>query len=99
MPSYRVELVVGAVARGVDPGSIVPRAAAAASAFTVVESSDVAVVAGQARVVVRFTESDADVALQLGEHVAATVSAVAAVTSFRVTERRGTRWNPVRAAE
>lgn len=95
MPSYRVELVVGAVAPGVDPSSIVPRAAAAASEFTVVEASDVAVVAGQARVVVRFTESDADVALQLGAHVAATLSAVATVASFRVTERVKSRWYPV----
>ncbi|CAN5200979.1 hypothetical protein BH11ACT2_BH11ACT2_00600 [soil metagenome] len=96
MPSYRVELVVGAVSPGVDPGSIVPRAAAAASEFTIVEASDVAVVAGQARVVVRFTESDADVALQVGGHVAAMVGTVAHVPSYRVTERVGTRWNPVR---
>jgi hypothetical protein len=98
MPSFRVELAIGAVAPGVDPGSIVPRAAAAASEFAIVEASDVAVVAGQARVVVRFTETDAGVAVQLGGHVASTVATVATVSSFRVTELHGSRWVPVHAA-
>jgi len=93
VPSFRVELAVGAVAAGVDPRTVLPLAAEAASALTVVEAFDVGVVAGEARLIVRFAEDDADVARQIGEHVASTVAAVARVDSYRITQRVGNRWS------
>ena len=92
MPSFRVTLTVGALAPGVSPGSVLPRAAAAAGEFTTVESSDIAVVAGQARVIVRFTGEDEELAAQIGSHVANSVSSFATVAGFNVTQRVGNRW-------
>jgi hypothetical protein len=97
MPSYRVTLTMGAVRAGVDPGAILPSAASAARELTTVEASDIAVVAGQARIIVRYMAEDADVALQFGEHVARSVQQLAAVAGYSVTERVGNRWQGVRA--
>lgn len=96
MPSYRVTMTMGAVRPGVNPGDILPSAASAARELTTVEASDIAVVAGQARIIVRFMAEDADVALQLGEHVANSVERLATVAAYSVTERVGNRWQGVR---
>jgi len=95
MPSYRVTLAMGAVRAGIDPSAILPGAASAARELTTVESSDIAVVAGQARIIVRYMAEDADVALQLGEHVARSVQQFATVAAYTVTERVGSRWQGV----
>jgi hypothetical protein len=95
VPSYRVELAIGAVKAGVNPGRILPAAADAASGLTIIEASDITVVTGQARIVVRFAGDDADVAAQIGTHVANVVAGLADVSSYRVTERVGNRWYPV----
>jgi hypothetical protein len=92
MPSFRVVLTVGAVRAGVDPSSILPLAAAATRELTVVEASDLGVVAGAARITVRFTADDGEVALQIGRHVVDTVRGVADVVATTVTERVGGRW-------
>jgi hypothetical protein len=96
MPSFRVTLTVGTLRPGVDPSSIVPTAAAAARMLTTVEASDLAVVAGAARVTVRFTADDAELAAQIGANVAAQTSRSAEVEAWKVTERVGGRWYVVR---
>jgi len=96
MPSFRVTLTVGLLRPGVDPSSIVPAAAAAARMLTTVEASDLAVVSGTARVTVRFIAEDAELARQIGEHVASQTAQSAAVDAWKVTERVGARWYVVR---
>lgn len=92
MPSFRIVLTVGRLRPGVDPSSIVPTAAAAARSLTTVEASDLAVVSHAARVTVRFTADDAEIAAQIAEHVATTTSRSAEIEAWQVTERRGGRW-------
>lgn len=95
MPSFRVTLAVGSLAPGVSPAAVLPAAKSAASELVVVEAADLQVVSGQARVVVRFAADDAEIAAQVGRHVASTVQALAAVTGWRITSRNGSRWEQV----
>ncbi|MDQ1570494.1 MAG: hypothetical protein QOF79_1168 [Actinomycetota bacterium] len=92
VPSFRVTLTIGAVDPNVDPSSILPRAAAAVREFTTVEAFDVGVVSGTARITVRFTADDGEVALQIGRHVANTLRPLAEIVAAKVTERVGGRW-------
>ena len=90
MPSYRVTLVVGAL-RGA-PDAVLPAARAAASDLAVLEASDLQVVRGEARVVVRFTADDSELAAQVAEHVASVTATAAEITGWRLTERVGGTW-------
>ncbi|TFD05565.1 MULTISPECIES: hypothetical protein [unclassified Cryobacterium] len=96
MPSYRVTMSIESLHPGTAPASVVPRAAAAAAEFTTVEASDLTIVAGAARVIVRFTADDAASALQIGAHVVADLRVVAELRAFMVTERVKGTWVPVR---
>ena len=71
MPSFRVIVSVGRLHPGVDPRSIEPAAADAARELAVVEASSVDVVAGEARLTVRFTEDTERSALRVAEHTVA----------------------------
>jgi len=92
VPSYRVILTVGALRPGTPPEDVVPAAAAAAGALAVVEASGVDVVRGEARITVRFTADDADVAAVVAERTVGGTGEVAEVLSWRLTERVGGRW-------
>jgi hypothetical protein len=96
MPSFRIAFAVGTLRAGVDPASVLPAAAAAARELTIVEASDLGVVAGTARITVRFTAEGGDLARQIGDHVVAQVTQLAALSGIRVTERVGGRWYAVR---
>jgi ABC-type tungstate transport system substrate-binding protein len=96
MPSYRVTIAIGALQRGVRPDAVLPAAAAAAAERTVVEASDLAVVAGTARATVRFTADDGAAALAVGGHVVEQTRVLADPVSWLVTERVKGRWLPVR---
>lgn len=74
------------------PDAVLPAARAAASEVAVLEASDVQVVRGEARIVVRFTADDRETADQVAAHVAAVTSTAADVTGWRLTERVGARW-------
>lgn len=89
-------MTIGALRAGVAPDSVLPAAAAAAADLTTVEASTVTVVAGSARIVVRFTADDAEEALRIGRHVFAATQAVAEPLASSVTERVKGRWFPVR---
>ena len=92
MPSYRVTLVVGALRPGVQPSAVLPTARDAAAELATVEAFDVQVVSGQARIIVRFSADEYEIADQVGRHVASVVSGLADVENFRITERQGSRW-------
>jgi hypothetical protein len=92
MPSFRVTMTIGAVRPGVAPQSVAPAAADAGAQLTTVEASDVSVVSGAARLTVRFTADDAELARQIGAHIAAATDAAAQVIDWRLTERVGARW-------
>lgn len=96
MPDYRVTMVVGALGPGVSPASVLPTAKAAAAELTMVEAADLAVVAGEARVTIRFESDDAELANQIAEHVVATTRGSVDVPRFSVTERAKGRWFSVR---
>lgn len=95
MPSYRVTIVIGLVHRGVQPQEVLPAAVAAGAELTTVESSDVSVVAGQARITVRFLANDDAAAARTAHHICATTGALADLGAVTVTRRYGGRWYPV----
>lgn len=74
---------------------MLPAASDAAASLTTVEASDISVVAGEARIVVRFTGDDTEIAAQIGDFVATRVNALAQVTSAIVTRRVKGRWLPL----
>ena len=96
MPSFRITLIIGALHPGVAPHSVLSHLAAAAAQLTTVEASDLAVVAGSPRAIVRFTADDAAMALRVGDHVLAAARAEVEPVSWQVTERVKARWYPVR---
>ena len=89
-------MTMGALRAGVTPASVLPTAKAAAADLTMVEAADIAVVAGSARIVVRFESDDAELATQIAEHVVAATQAAVEVPRFGVTQRVGGRWVVVR---
>ena len=95
MPSYRVVIVVGLLRRGVRPESVLPAAVAAGRELATVEASDVSVVAGQARITVRFTVDDGPAAGRVADHVCATTGALADLGEVTLSRRYGGRWYPV----
>ena len=83
-------MAVGALHGPAD--AVLLAARGAASELAVLEASDLQVVRGEARIVVRFTADDRDIAAQVAEHVASATSTAAEVTGWRLTERVGGRW-------
>lgn len=83
-------MAIGALRGAAD--AVLPAARAATLELAVLEASDLQVVRGEARIVVRFTADDREVANQVAAHVASATSAAAEVTGWRVTERVGGRW-------
>lgn len=88
-------MIIGALRPGTRPESVLPAAAGAARELTVVEASDVAIVAGSARLTVRFMADDAEIAHQVGAHTVASTNTLAAVARWAITERVGGRWAAV----
>ena len=96
MPSFRITLIIRALLPGVTPDTVLPTLAAAAAELTTVEASDLAVVAGSPRAIVRFTAPDAAMALRVGQNVLATARTMVEPVSWQVTEQVKARWYPVR---
>jgi len=93
--SYRITLGVGFMRPGIEPGAVLPAAAGAAREMATVESYDVAVVRGEARITVRFTAEGNREAVGVARGVHAAVVALAGVTSPELARRYGPRWRPV----
>jgi hypothetical protein len=92
VPSFRVTITVGALRPGIEPATLLPSAAAAAGALTTVEASDLEVVAGSARLIVRFTAEDREVAEQIAEQVLGVTASLAETRAAHLTQRVGGRW-------
>ncbi|MFC5929671.1 hypothetical protein D6T64_06895 [Cryobacterium melibiosiphilum] len=92
MPSFRVTIAIGALRPGIAPAAVLPAAAAAAADLTTVEASDLAVVAGSARLIVRFTAEDREIAAQIADHVLEVTGTLAEPRSSTLTKRVGGRW-------
>jgi hypothetical protein len=95
VPSYRVTLVVGLLHPGTDPAAVLPAAADAARALARVEAHDLAVVAGEARVHVRYLALGDAGARRVGHRVVERVRDLAEVRRTTVARRDGPRWVPV----
>jgi hypothetical protein len=96
MPSYRVTMTIGRLRAGTAPQAVLPEAVRAVGELTTVEASDVGIVSGMPRVIVRFTGDDSRHALGIGAHALAAVSTLAEPLATTVTERVGGRWYVVR---
>ncbi|WP_158865105.1 hypothetical protein [Leifsonia sp. AG29] len=92
MPSFRVIVAVGMLGPGVAPERVEPEAVAAGRELAVVEASNVDVVAGEARLTVRFTADHPREALRVAEHVVQRIGTLASIGPWRLTERVGGRW-------
>jgi hypothetical protein len=92
VPDYRVTMTMGALRPGVVPADVLPAAKAAAAELTMVEAADVTIVAGSARIVIRFESDDAELATQIAAHVVATTRTSVEVRDVTVTERSRGRW-------
>lgn len=92
MPSFRVIVAVGRLRPGVAAPTVEPAAAEAARELAVVEATSVDVVAGEARLTVRFTADRVEDAVRVAERTVAGIRARAAVDGWRLTERVGGRW-------
>jgi hypothetical protein len=88
-------MTVGALRPGATPEQVQPRAEDAAREVAVLESAQVDVVRGEARLTVRFTAEDAELAVQVARHVIASTGGVARVGSSTITRRDGGTWRRV----
>ena len=95
MPSFRVQLEIGALAPGVAPDRVLPAAAQAAAELAELEASDLTVVSGAPRAIVRFAVDDPELAEQVARHVVAATSKSAEVRRWRVTKRVRGNWVPL----
>lgn len=88
-------MTIGNLRPGASPEQVEPTAAAAADEVAVHESSHVDVVRGEARLVVRFTADDTELAMQVARHVITSTDRVAQTLGAVVTERDGGTWRRV----
>ncbi len=95
MPSYRFTATVGLIRPGTNPATLLPEIADATRALAVVEDSSIAVVAGVARITIRFTgDSDAD-ARRVGTGILSIAAEKAELSRFGLTRRVKQNWVPV----
>lgn len=92
MASYRVTLTIGRLAPGVAPDAVLPAAAEAAAEEVTVEARDVAVVRGEARLVVRFSADSDHQAARVADLVATATTRLAEVQRAALTRRDGGAW-------
>ncbi len=95
VPSFRVMMTIGMLRPGAAPEEVQPAAADAAAEVAVLESSRVEVVRGEARLVVRFTADDAELALQVTRHIIASTDRLAQTLDAVIAERDGGTWRRV----
>jgi hypothetical protein len=95
MPSYRVTVSIGSLKPGARPEQVLPASSAAAAELTTVEATDLTVVGGTPRIVIRFTGDDDTAAMPIASAVVERTGLTAIVTGWRVTRRVGGRWEPV----
>ncbi len=99
VPSFRVTITIGTLRPGVQPEAVLPFAADAAATRAIVEASDLSVVRGSARIIVRFTAEDVAHGWPIGRDVVADLRRVAEPLAWAVSMRDGGRWYPVHAPD
>ena len=94
MPSFRVQLEIGALTPGVAPDRVLPTAAEAAAELAELAASDLTVVSGAPRAIVRFAADDPELAEQVASQVVTRTAALAEVRRWSLTRREHGRWVP-----
>lgn len=97
MPSYRVTAAIGLLRPGTAAPDVLPAAVDAARPGATVESFDLGVVRGQARVTVRFEVPGDGQARRVAWAVLSRLDELAETTDGSLTRRYGNRWLPTRA--
>ncbi|MDO9396209.1 MAG: hypothetical protein Q7T71_06680 [Herbiconiux sp.] len=92
MPSYRVTMIVGTLELGVKPETVLPTLTEAIGDFTLVESSDIAIVAGRPRVTVRFTADTDEAAFLIAEQGIDGTRVSVEPIAWQVTRQVHGRW-------
>ncbi|WP_368499439.1 hypothetical protein [Herbiconiux sp. A18JL235] len=95
MSSYRVTMIVGPLELGVKPETVLPTLTQAIADYTVVESSDIAVVAGSPRVTVRFTADGDEAAFLVAEQGIDGARVSAQPIAWQLTRMVQGRWEPL----
>ena len=100
MPSFRVELEIGQLRRGRDPGEVMDTARACLADYHV-DATDVAITAGTPRILLRFSIPDSggpeenQAARLAAVHTRDAVAEVASTGRLWVLRRTGGRWLPL----
>lgn len=97
MPDFRITLTVGALRPGIAPETVLPRIADAGAELTLIEASELTIVSGSPRLVVRFEAADDPAAARLARHMLTAAAAIIEVRRSVLTRRIGGRWLPLRA--
>ena len=92
MPSYRVTMIVGSLELGVRPEEVLPTLTQAIADYTTVEASDVTVVKGSPRVVVRFTADTDEAAYLIAEQGVDGSRVSVEPIAWQLTRRVGGSW-------
>lgn len=95
MASFRVSLRVGELRAAIPPELVLPRIAAACGEIAVVEASDVQLVAGSPRLVVRFEAVDDADAARIAAHTVRAALEIIIVEKSLITRRVRGKWLPL----
>lgn len=97
MSDFRITLTVGALRPGIAPEDVLPRIADAGAELTLIEASELRIVSGTPRLVIRFEAADDPDAARLAGHMLRAATALIEVRHTVLTRRVGGRWLPLRA--
>jgi hypothetical protein len=92
MPSYRFTATVGMLRPGVAAASVLPTLTTDARSLAIVEASNVSVVAGKARLVIRFTGEDDPDAVSIAEGIAGFALELVELHEIGLTRRAKQAW-------
>ncbi|CAD6007070.1 hypothetical protein [Agreia sp. COWG] len=92
MPSYRFSAAIGQLRPGVSASGLMPQLSADARTLAIVEASSIAVVRGEARVIIRFTGDDDPDARSIALGIFGLASELAVLSSPQLTRRVKNRW-------
>ena len=92
MPSYRFSAAIGALRPGVAAARLLPELTDDARTLAIVEASSIAVVRGEARIVIRFAGDDDQDARNIALGIFGLARELAELTAPELTRRVKNRW-------
>ncbi|SMG27394.1 hypothetical protein [Agreia pratensis] len=92
MPSYRFSAAIGALRPGVAAARLLPELTDDARTLAIVEASSIAVVRGEARVVIRFTGEDDQDARNVALGIFSLARELAQLSTPELTRRVKNKW-------